>query len=184
MTPSTRYPYFLISIFFFLTTTTSFAQSNLDIFFKNDQQYKNVIVTKVISADTIALDSGERIRLIGIKSPEFYQEKKKIERDDHGFVIEDKPSPEIPIEQQAFEFAQDLLEGKHVRLEFDSEKKNDKFQTFAYVFLLEDGLFVNAEIIRQGYANLQIQPPNTKYEQELRDAYREARTEQRGLQSE
>jgi endonuclease YncB( thermonuclease family) len=50
--------------------------------------------------------------------------------------------------------------------------------------LLDNELFVNAEILRQGFAFLQIRPPNTKYSKELREAYTEARLEKRGLQGE
>ncbi len=42
--------------------------------------------------------------------------------------------------------------------------------------------FLNAEILRQGFANLSIRPPNMKFAKELREAYREARAEKRGLQ--
>ena len=65
---------------------------------------------------------------------------------------------------------------------FDSEKNSEDYKTLAYVFLLEDDTFVNAEILRQGFAFLSIRPPNMKYAKELREAYKEARAEQRGLQ--
>ena len=82
---------------------------------------------------------------------------------------------------RSYLFAQKLLEGKRVRLEFDTEKKNDNYETLAYVFLPKDSLFVNAEIIRQGYAELSMSPLNTKYADQLREAYKEAKGEHRGL---
>ena len=84
---------------------------------------------------------------------------------------------------QAFNFIKELLEGKRVRLEFDEQKKDIDQKTLAYVFLIKTNLFVNKEILRQGFAYLHISPPNTKYENELKKAYKEAAQEQRGLQN-
>ena len=75
----------------------------------------------------------------------------------------------------------DLLDQKRVRLEFDDDKKDDELNTLAYVFLKDENTFINAEILRQGYAQLQVRPPNTKYKQELRSAYKEAREQFRGV---
>jgi len=69
-------------------------------------------------------------------------------------------------------------------LEFDVERKSGDYKTLAYVFLAKDNIFVNAEILRQGYAYLQIIPPNTRYVELFKEAYREARLERRGLQAE
>jgi endonuclease YncB( thermonuclease family) len=161
------------------------AEENaLDFLFNNTQEYKDVVVRDVQSVGRIVLASGEKVRLIGLKAPEVLRKKEAKEFDEFGFPVKEHKEPFDPIEEQAFEFVQELLEGKRVRLEFDVEKKDEDAITLAYVFLLDNNLFVNAEIIRQGYAHLRIQPPNTKYAEELRGAYREAKREQRGLQNE
>jgi len=166
------------------------GESNLDFFFKNSAQYQDVIVDEIRSADTIILrgkvgEKREVIKLIGIRAPEVPKSKKvDLDRDQYGFVKKQKVSPLTPVEEHAFEFVKELLEGQHVRLEFDSEKKSEDHVTLAYVFLLEDNTFVNTEILRQGFAHLQIRLPNIKYTKELREAYKEARFEKRGLQGE
>ena len=170
----------------FISVTFSqeaFAQSNLDIFFKNDAQYQDVLVSRVLSADTIELESGEYIKLIGLKAPYTRRRNKEIERDKYGFVIEPPRDPTTPIEEQSFEFARELLEGQKVRLEFDVEKKDSDHKTLAYVFILKNNILANTEILRQGFAYLQLSPPNSKYAQQLKNAYKEASKEQRGLQS-
>ena len=53
----------------------------------------------------------------------------------------------MPPGEQAQEYARELLEGKHVRLEFDAEQKDDGYKTLAYVFLVNDNTFVNARIL-------------------------------------
>jgi micrococcal nuclease len=162
----------------------AWGQNNVDdIFFRRENRYKDVVVDKIRRADLIELESGEKIRLIGLKAPEAPRLKEKSDRDGHGFVVEEKATPQTPLREQAYDFVKTLLEGKHIRLEFDVEKNDPDHHTFAYVFLLKDNVFANAEILRQGYADLQIQTPNTKYAEKLRAAYREAFKERRGLQN-
>lgn len=160
------------------------AQSNFELIFGSAARYQDVVVREVISTNTIILNQGERVRLIGLKAPAAPDEREEIERDKFGFVVRKEGEPAIPLEEKALAFAKALLEGKRVRLEFDSERKDDDYTTLAYVFLLKDDTFVNTEILRQGFADLAIRPPNTKYAQQLRSAYREAREEKRGLQGE
>jgi micrococcal nuclease len=141
---------------------------------------KNVMIKEVISADTVVLENDEQIKLLGITAPE-PPVREKIERDQYGFVVKGAVDPRIPLDAQALDFARDLLKGQYVRLEFDHQRRDDQFHTVAYVFL-KDGTLANAEILRQGFAHLRLRPPNMKYADELRKAYREARQEKRGLQ--
>lgn len=164
------------------------AESNIEFFFKTDAQYKDVVVEEIFSTDTFRLEGklgerGEIIKLIGLRAPKTPKKKTEdIKRNEFGIVIKEPVNPLTPIEEKAFEFVKELLVGKHIRLEFDKDKKSEKHETLAYAFLIEDDTFINAEILRHGFAHLSIQPPNTKYADELRDAYKEARREQRGLQ--
>jgi micrococcal nuclease len=74
-----------------------------------------------------------------------------------------------------------MVEGKRVRLQFDfSQGQRDGYgRTLAYVFL-EDGLLVNAEIIREGYGFAYTRSPFARME-EFRQLEREARDQGRGL---
>lgn len=179
----------VLTVFFIAAcSNTVFGESNFDFFFKNAGQYKDVIVKNVISVNTMRLkgkvgEKGEIIRLIGLRAPKPPKRKKEdVKRDQFGYVKREPVSPLTPIEEQAFEFTRKLLENQHVRLEFDANREGEDYYTLAYVFLVENDTFVNAEILRQGFAYLSIRPPNTKYAKELREAYKEARAEQRGLQ--
>jgi len=91
-------------------------------------------VSRVIDGDTIVLSNGERVRLIGVDTPELHHPNKPVQ-----FFA-----------KEAYEFTKELLEGKEVNLEYDKEKKDKYGRTLSYVYLL-DGTFVNAEIIKQGY---------------------------------
>jgi len=164
------------------------GESNFDFFFKTDAQYQDVIVAEILGADTIVLqekigEKAERIKLIGLRAAQAPRKKTvDIDRDQYGFAVKEEVSPLTTVEEQAIEFVQELLVGKHVRLEFDAEKIDEANTTLAYVFLIEDNTFVNTEILRHGFAHLHIRPPNSKYTSKLREAYKEARAEERGLQ--
>ena len=173
---------FLLLLAFLTLGNPSFVSAEEAIRFGGDfKKYEKVLVEKVVSADYFILESGEKIKLIGIKAPQ-PPRRKEIEVDENHIIIH-KENPIVTIEEKAMDFAKDLLEHKYVRLEFDNKTKDSEFRTLAYVFL-PDGTFVNAEIVRQGFANLNISPPNTKYSDELRKTYQEARSEKRGLQGE
>ncbi len=139
------------------------------------------VVEKVVSAESLTLKDGRKIHLIGLNAPQTPRNR-DIKRDSYGYVIKEV-NPATTLEERAYDFAKSLLETKTIRLEYDITAKDEHFQTLAYVFL-PDGTFANAAILRQGYANLKIILPNTKYEVQLRAAYQEARREKRGLQGE
>ncbi len=161
------------------TTNLTMRESAAESLFGPSETYNKVPVARVLTVDTFLLENGEKIKMIGLSAPA-KPRKKEVKKDKYGFVIEEF-NPETPLEEKAFDFAKQLLEGKEVRLEFDNEKKSPDFETWAYVFLT-DKTFVNAEILRQGFANLNLTPANQKYDKELRGAYQEAHREKRGLQ--
>ena len=167
---------FLSAATVFLLTQNAFAGLNIDALIdKSPKSEEGLIVEKVLNADLILLQNGKKIRLIGLKAPQAPRQK-NIQRDHFGNVIEPPVTPVKTIEERAFEYAKSLFNDKHVRLEYDIENKDEDFNTYAYVFL-PDGTFANAEILRQGFANLELVPPNMKYAQTLREAYKEAHAE-------
>ncbi len=176
------------NILFFTTTilllccipVTGYGQAN-ELFLSSDPVYQRILVKEVVSADTIVLENDEEVVLIGLKAP-LPPEREKIERDQFGFVVENV-TPLQTLEEKALNFTKGLLDGKYVRLEFDSQKRDKKI-LLAYVYLAESDLFINAEILRQGFASLSLSAPNLKYADQLRAAYQEARTEKRGLEGE
>ena len=65
-------------------------------------------------------------------------------------------------------------------MEHDAEKKDRYGRTLAYVYL-EDGTFLNAEIVKEGYARIATFPPNVKYAELFLGLEQEARRNNRGL---
>ncbi len=73
-----------------------------------------------------------------------------------------------------------LVDGKTVRLEFDVQQLDKYGRTLAYVYL-EDGTFVNAWLVENGYAMVMTVPPNVKHQELFLILQREAREGRRGL---
>ena len=140
--------------------------------------YADIKVTRVIDGDTLLLENGERVRLIGIDTPEIH-DSDKLERDAERSK-EDKSAIK-KLGMRSYEFTRDLIEGKNVTLEFDVEKYDKYKRLLAYVFRTKDNKFINAEIIEQGYASLMTIPPNVKYASLFQQLYARARENKRGL---
>ena len=140
----------------------------ISITFGRKYDYDHIRVTKVIDGDTIILADGEKVRYIGVGTPEL---RRKVRG---RWVYEPQPFAE-----DSTEFNRRLTEGKIVRLEFDVEKRDKYGRLLAYVYL-EDGTFVNAELLKQGYAQLMTIPPNVKYVDLFVRLQREARRNNRG----
>ena len=148
--------------------------------FNFSKKKEEVLVVKVITSDSIVLEDGRHVKLIGIKS--LGQPKAKLVKyDSKGHVIEEPEEPTIPLEEQALTYAQELMEGKKVTLEFDDDTRDTNGYIYAYVYL-PDGRMANVELLHMGFVKLKVIPPNVKYEDRLDEAYRQAKKEKRGLQ--
>ncbi|MBW1741619.1 MAG: thermonuclease family protein [Deltaproteobacteria bacterium] len=77
-------------------------------------------VTRVLDGDTIVLDNGETVRLIGVNAPELHH-------------------PEIPVQrfgEEATEFLKRLAEGFECTLEYEPNNLRDQYgRLLAYVFV-------------------------------------------------
>jgi len=122
------------------------------------EPFEELVCTRVIDGDTIEITGGVRVRYIGVNAPET-----------------DEPGG-----KEATEANKVLVEGKMVRLEDDVQKLDKYGRSLAYVYL-EDGTFVNAELVRIGYAQVSTYPPNVKYVDTFIEYQREALTEKRGM---
>ena len=125
-------------------------------------------VQRVVDGDTLLLGTGERVRLIGVDTPETKHPNKPVEH----------------FGREAAAFTKRLAEGKPVKLEYDQanahlQHKDRYDRTLAYVFL-DDCTLLNSEIIRQGYGFAYTQFPFSRME-EFRRLEREAREEGHGL---
>jgi micrococcal nuclease len=124
-------------------------------------------VIRVIFGDTIEVDLArhrrEKVRYIGINTPETTHPRKGFE----------------PFGSEARDANRRLVEGQTVQLEFDVQERDRFGRLLAYVYVGD--VMVNAELVRQGYAQAATSPPNVKFQELFRQLQREARQAGRGL---
>ena len=122
-------------------------------------------VARVIDGDTFILASGDRVRLIGVDTPETVHPRR----------------PAGCFGQEASEFLHRLLAGPRVRIEADGQRpERDRYgRLLAYVFLEAGGLHVNAEILRVGLGEAYTRYPFDR-RAEFVGLERDARRERRG----
>jgi micrococcal nuclease len=143
---------------------STFLISALILFFLLSTSHAEIYkVKRVIDGDTLLLINGERVRLIGVDTPE-------------------TKHPQKPVQyfgREAYLFTKQMVDGKEAHFEFERQKRDRYGRLLAYVYLL-DGTFLNAEIIKQGYGSAYTRFP-FKYKEEFRRYEREARENRRGL---
>ncbi|MDG2027205.1 MAG: thermonuclease family protein [Acidimicrobiales bacterium] len=122
----------------------------------------NATVERVVDGDTIvAVINGEseRVRLLGIDTPES--------------VAENRPDQCYGAESSDY-LTTLLPEGSDITLIFDEEARDQYDRLLAYVVRSSDDLFVNLDLLEQGYAGVLIYDPNDHYESPFRAAERTA----------
>lgn len=118
------------------------------------QQYT---VTKVYSGSRIKTQDGSKIQYIGLDSPGearfYYDECKKANKS--------------------------LVDKKNISIEFDTKKRDEDKELLGYVYAGD--VFVNAQLLKNGFAIAYIQPPNQKYADLFIALQKEARKQRRGI---
>ncbi|MEW4981802.1 MAG: thermonuclease family protein [Cycloclasticus sp.] len=125
---------------------------------------KLIKVVSVIDGDTVVLLGGQKVRFLGINTPEIGYRGKPSEA---GAVT-------------AKEYLKTLVLHKKVYIERDIEREDHYGRTLAYIFL-EDGLNINLALVRRGVATLSLHPPNLKYAKSLQFAQHQAEESRLGL---
>ena len=131
-----------------------------DFKFVDGVQYR---VSSVIDGDTVILENDERVRYIGIDCPEIAHDGREGE-----FFGEYAKLANT-----------NLVDKKTVTLYFDAEKRGKYRRVLAYVFV--DTVFVNAWLVKYGYAYAKSYPPNLKYDMKFKTLENEAKSNNRGI---
>ena len=111
---------------------------------------------RVVDGDTLVLSNDERVRLIGVDTPEVH-ESAKLYRDAER--TEQDVTTIRALGKQASAFTKSLIpSGTQVRLEYDQQPRDKYNRLLAFVWL-PDGRMVNETIICEGYANAYTRYP-------------------------
>ena len=133
-----------------------------------DTAFGRAQVLRVVDGDTIRvrLDGHtERVRYIGVDTPESVK-------------------PGTPVQcfaKRAAAANAALVAGRSVRLVGDVEQRDRYGRLLAYVYREPDGAFVNAQLVRDGYARTLTIAPNVAHARQFAQLARTARESGRGL---
>ena len=122
------------------------------------------LVTRVIDGDTIEIETGEKVRYIGMNTPETVD-------------------PRQPVQcfgEEASAKNKEFVLNKKVKLVKDVSE-TDKYGRLLRFVYLEDGTLVNLELVKEGFAQVMTIPPDVAHSDDFVQAAKEAREAKRGL---
>jgi micrococcal nuclease len=125
--------------------------------------YEEVTVRRVVDGDTIELADGRRVRYIGIDTPE---------------MVGADGEPEC-YGPEAEARNRELVEGETVELGRGIENRDRFGRLLRYVFI--DGVFVNAQLVAEGYAYASGIGPERRFRQVFTQLEQYSRLRKRGL---
>jgi len=138
-------------------TPSSFIKEN------EETKLESILVKRVVDGDTIELETGQKVRYIGIDTPE---------------TVDPRTTTQC-FGKEATAKNRELVEGKKVRLEKDVSETDKYGRLLRYVYV--DEIFVNETLVREGYAFSSTYPPDVKYQDLFIEAERAAREANVGL---
>jgi len=148
------------------------------ILFLIDFAFAQNTVIKVYDGDTFQIDTGEKVRLLGIDTPEKWNSE-KLDKDSERTGKDKELIKKLG--QLASDYAEALLLNQKVVLVADSTNSDtDRYGRLLRYAYLEDGTFFNLRIIRDGYAYAYTKYP-VIYAEEFITAQHEARESKKGL---
>ncbi|MFA6164025.1 MAG: thermonuclease family protein [Methylobacter sp.] len=121
-------------------------------------------IKTVYDGDTVLLEDGRKIRLLGINTPEVQHRDKKADAGG----------------DEAKRWMIGKLQNTKVRLETDAEKTDKYDRTLAHLFT-EKKEHINLQLVEAGLAEVSIYPPNLLYVDELVRAQNQAEQSKLGI---
>ncbi len=143
----------------FKSQFSSQNQSNIPVLSISPTPLSDFLVTEVLDGDTIRIETGEKVRYLGIDAPEQNQA--------YGLT--------------AARYNEQYVLGKRVRLEYDYEKHDQYGRLLAYVFV--GNALINEKMIEEGYAKVYTiaHTRKLKYIERLKKAETWAREHHNGM---
>jgi len=127
-----------------------------------NKKYEIASVKRTVDGDTFETTSGEKVRLIGMDTPESYGTVEYFGK-------------------EASEFSRERLTGRQVYMFQDTGDTDRYGRLLRYVFVENDVTMYNETLLMEGYANVMTVPPNVMYSDKFVELERAAREQNKGL---
>jgi micrococcal nuclease len=147
-----KYDFFLLLILILLIIIALKTRANAQIPEEVPYGYQTTAkVARVIDGDTFVLSDSQRVRFIGVDTPE----------------LKSKDSLNLYYANESKSFVDSTVNGKVVKLTFETETRDLFNRILAYVWLTniegKDSLFLQAELLKKGYARIRYYPVGSRY---------------------
>lgn len=141
---------FILMIFLILLLLSGTSNCQYQQYYPYNYSIKRT-VARVIDGDTFVLTDSQRVRILGIDTPE----------------LELNGKPAEPFSDSAYYLTKSLIEGKIIKLTFDGKAFDIFGRLLAYVWLADmngkDSLFIQAELLKKGYARISYYNKDKRY---------------------
>ncbi len=138
------------------------------LFFQPPQNNTTYQVKRIIDGDTFEIQYKGKltsVQLIGVNAPEPNTTNNR---------------PPEPYSEEATKYLQEFLLDETVYFDYDQSRFDKHERILGYVYRSSDGVFVNLDMIREGYAKVDLRYP-FKYEELFTDYESRAKTDRKGL---
>ncbi|MCX6722314.1 MAG: thermonuclease family protein [Candidatus Staskawiczbacteria bacterium] len=132
--------------------STSSAKINSSATIAGCGASENTIVTKVIDGDTVVVEGGYHVRLLGMDA------------DEKGYPCYDSAKTRI----------ESLILGKQIRLEKDITDLDQYGRCLRYIFVGDTN--IDVQLVKEGLAVARFYQPDVKYKAEITAAEKQAET--------
>ncbi len=148
-------PIIIAVIIFYVIDVTDLPQSQKIVDISSDVHH----VTHIVDGDTFDIETGERVRMIGMDTPE------------RGKVYYAEATAQL----------KSLIDDKDVTLQKDVSEKDRYGRLLRHVYIGD--LWINKQMVIDGYARFVTFPPDVMHVESFKQAEQEARNNKRGLWS-
>ncbi|HEY9080403.1 MAG TPA: thermonuclease family protein [Magnetovibrio sp.] len=125
------------------------------------------VVKDVVDGDTVVLDDGRQVRLVGIQAP-----KLPLGRPNY---------PVWPLAEEAKAGLSDMILNRAVALHLAPTPEDRHGRVLAHLIRADDGMWLQGEMLKRGLARVYTFPDNRTLGGELLDFERQARGDVRGI---
>jgi micrococcal nuclease len=127
-----------------------------------DKKYEIATIKRVVDGDTYETSSGQKLRMIGVNTPEVHGNEQYYGR-------------------EASDFSKKRLENQTVYL-FRDVSETDKYgRLLRYLFIQNEPVMFNETLVIEGYANTMTIPPDVMFAEKFAKLESESRANNKGL---
>lgn len=124
---------------------------------------ESAVITRIIDGDTVQIATGEKVRLIGIDTPETVDPRKGVQC----------------FGKKASDHTKEILLNKEVTLKKDISITDRYGRLLRYIYVGDT--FINEQLVRDGYAKASSYPPDIRYQEVFLEAQKYSQENSLGL---